>query len=102
MKRVLAMKRVSVFAAAALLLSAGTASADHKAGHNQNNENAPGQDRACLVTTAGGPSGKVTGTKWLPRKAAEAQADDDTKFVGTDPAVQTQEGCNNFLQKASQ
>jgi len=44
------------------------------------NANAPGQDRVCLVTT-GTPNSfndvDVVGTKWLPRKAAEAQAKKD-------------------------
>lgn len=44
------------------------------------NEAAPGQDRVCLVTT-GTPGSfndaDVTETKWLPRKAAEAQASKD-------------------------
>jgi hypothetical protein len=41
---------------------------------------APGQDRVCLVTT-GTPDrfndADVVATKWLPRKAAEAQASKD-------------------------
>ena len=48
-------------------------------GNNANPE-APGQDRVCLVTT-GTPNSfndvDVIGTKWLPRKAAEAQAKKD-------------------------
>lgn len=47
---------------------------------NNANANAPGQDRVCLVTT-GTPNSfndvDVVGTKWLPRKAAEAQAKKD-------------------------
>ena len=70
--------------------------ADHKAGHTQNNPDAPGQDRACLVTTSGGANGRVVETKWLPRKAAQSQADNQTTFVGTNSAVQTKEGCENF------
>jgi hypothetical protein len=86
----------------ALLLSMGTASADHKAGHTQNSENAPGQDRACLVTTSGGINGRVIDTKWLPRKAAEAQADNQSTFVGTHPDAQTEERCENFIQNHPQ
>lgn len=47
---------------------------------NNGNPEAPGQDRVCLVTT-GTPNSfndvDVIGTKWLPRKAAEAQAKKD-------------------------
>ena len=92
---------VSVTALAVSACLSGAAMADHKTGHTQNNPAAPGQDRVCLVETSGGASGTVVGTKWLPRKAAEAQAGDPadpttTKFVGTHPDVQTQEGCENF------
>ena len=42
-----------------------------------NSANAPGQDRTCLVTT-GTPGSfndaDIVDSKWLPRKAAEAQA----------------------------
>ena len=86
-----------LMASMALTFCGGMALADHKPGHNQNNPNAPGQDRVCLVTTTGGVSGTVTATKWLPRKAAEAQADNKTTFVGTHARVQTQEGCESFL-----
>jgi hypothetical protein len=57
---------------------------------------APGQDRACLVTTSGGASGAITDTKWLPRKAATKQADNDTTFVGTNPIVATKAGCDSL------
>src|SRR6476620_6373506 len=47
------------------------------AASNNANANAPGQNRTCLVTT-GTPNSfndaDIIGTKWLPRKAAEAQA----------------------------
>ena len=47
---------------------------------NNANPAAPGQDRVCLVTT-GTPNSwndtDVVSTKWLPRKAAEAQASKD-------------------------
>ena len=42
---------------------------------------APGQDRTCLVTTKNANSWNdtdVASTKWLPRKAAEAQANKDS------------------------
>jgi hypothetical protein len=42
---------------------------------------APGQDRTCLVTTKNANSWNdtdVASTKWLPRKAAEAQASKDS------------------------
>ena len=53
---------------------------------NNSNPNAPGQDRACLVTT-GVPKSfadvDIVDAKWLPRKAARAQAakDPDTMMV---------------------
>ncbi|CAN7144689.1 hypothetical protein ASC89_22585 [Devosia sp. Root413D1] len=62
--------------AAIMALSIGPAVAQD----NNANPGAPGQDRVCLVTT-GTPNSfndvDVTGTKWLPRKAAEAQAKKD-------------------------
>ena len=72
----------------------GTAMAGHKPGHTENNPDAPGQDRACLVTTAGGANGRVLSGKWLPRKAAEAQADNETTFVRT--AARTKQGCESL------
>lgn len=44
---------------------------------------APGHDRTCLVESSNGGwnDTDVASTKWLPRKAAKAQADKDpTKF----------------------
>jgi hypothetical protein len=40
---------------------------------------APGQDRTCLVESSNGGwnDADVASTKWLPRKAAEAQASKD-------------------------
>lgn len=70
--------------------------ATHKAGHTENNADAPGQDRACLVTTSGGLEGQPLSGKWLPRKAVEAQADNETTFLGTNPLVQTKEGCEGI------
>ncbi|MDB5539985.1 MAG: hypothetical protein JWQ89_1712 [Devosia sp.] len=54
--------------------------------NNNANPAAPGQDRTCLVTT-GTPNSwndvDVVGTKWLPRKAAEAQAKKDPTTMRT-------------------
>jgi type 1 fimbria pilin len=88
-------KHIVIGLVAALALSS-PAFADHKTGHTANNPDAPGQDRACLVTTSGGANGQVLGGKWLPRKAAEKQADNETTFVGTHPGVQTEEGCEGL------
>ena len=68
------MSLCAVLVSAAFLAS-GTASiaASKKA-------DAPGQDRTCLVTTKNANSWNdtdVASTKWLPRKAAEAQASKD-------------------------
>jgi hypothetical protein len=72
------------------LLTSGTASiaASKKT-------DAPGQDRTCLVTTKNANSWNdtdVANTKWLPRKAAEAQASKDPSTMrvfdyGNDPLV---------------
>jgi hypothetical protein len=64
---------------ATMVLAAGsmTEAASKKA-------DAPGQDRTCLVTTKTAGSFKdtdVVSTKWLPRKAAEAQASKDPTMV---------------------
>jgi hypothetical protein len=48
-----------------------------------NSESAPGQDRVCLVTfnaAATEQNVDVTGAKVLPRKAAEAQANDTSRI----------------------
>ena len=90
------IRTIIAIATAAALASATPVLADHKAGHTANNPDAPGQDRACLVTTAGGRTGEVLSGKWLPRKAAEAQADNETTFVGDHPVVQTEEGCEGL------
>lgn len=54
--------------------------------NNNANPAAPGQDRTCLVTT-GVPNSwndvDIVGTKWLPRKAAEAQAKKDPTTMRT-------------------
>jgi hypothetical protein len=80
---------------------------------NNASSNAPGQDRVCLVTT-GNPGSfndaDVTETKWLPRKAADAQASKspDTMKVfdyTNDPLVSggqyasAEELCNNHFNK---
>ena len=90
--------RKIVFAAlsAASVVLSGVAMAEHKVGHTQNNPGAPGQDRACLVTTAGGINGRVVSGKWLPRKAAQAQANNQTTFVGTAPVASTKQGCESL------
>jgi hypothetical protein len=83
-----------ISAALAVTFAASPVMADHKPGHTQNNPDAPGQDRVCLVTTSGGVSGTIVGTKWLPRKAAEAQANNETTFVGN--SRWTQQACESF------
>lgn len=99
---------VSVAVAAACFVGlAGQAAAQG------NSANAPGQDRTCLVTT--GTAGSfndtdVVDSKWLPRKAAEAQASKspDTMRVfdyADDPLVgegrqyaTAEELCNNHFK----
>jgi hypothetical protein len=70
------MKYIAPIAVAWAALLTAPALADHRAGH----QTPPGQDRACLVTT-GTPGSfndaDVVETKWLPRRAAEAQASRD-------------------------
>ncbi len=77
------------------------------------NPNAPGQDRTCLVTTGTAGSwndSDIVATKWLPRKAAEAQAaKDPTKLrvfdYSNDPLVlnktyaSAEELCNKHFVK---
>ena len=84
------MKSVAIAAMAALIAAAPVAAQSNKA-----NPAAPGQDRVCLVTT-GTPNSwndvDVVDTKWLPRKAAEAQASKDPSKLrvfdySTDPLV---------------
>lgn len=93
--------------AAALLLGSATGSmaASKKA-------EAPGQDRTCLVTTKNANSFNdtdVASTKWLPRKAAEAQASKDPTTMRVfdyeqDPLVtngtyaSAEELCNKHFQ----
>jgi hypothetical protein len=89
-------RTIALSIATAVSLFAVPVLADHKAGHTANNPDAPGQDRACLVTTAGGENGEVLSGKWLPRNAAEAQADNNTTFVGEHPITFTQEGCEGL------
>ncbi|RYG83216.1 MAG: hypothetical protein EON59_13940 [Alphaproteobacteria bacterium] len=69
------MKSFALVAVAVSLLGAGTAGASAQG----NSANAPGQDRVCLVQSSNGSfnDADVAGTKWLPRKAAEAQASKD-------------------------
>lgn len=84
-----------IFAAAGMFVLSSAAFADQPASPG-NSANAPGHDRVCLVTTSGGASGAITDTKWLPRKAATSQANNDTTFVGTNPIVATQAGCDSL------
>ena len=80
---------------------------------NNANPAAPGQDRTCLVTT-GVPNSwndvDIVGTKWLPRKAAEAQAKKNPTTMRTfeyadDPLVlnhtyaSAEELCNEHFVK---
>jgi hypothetical protein len=69
-------------AATCMLAIAGPAFAQNNA-----NANAPGQDRACLVTT-GTPNNfnddQIVSAKWLPRKAALAQAAKDPTTMMVD------------------
>ena len=66
-----------------------------------NSQNAPGQDRVCLVTFSdataaeSGANAGVTSAKILPRKAAEAQENETTKIYeyGTQGEL-TQEACD--------
>lgn len=69
------MKSFATIAIAVSLLAAGTAAASAQG----NKANAPGQDRVCLVESSNGSFNDVdvASTKWLPRKAAEAQASKD-------------------------
>ncbi len=74
---------------------------------------APGQDRTCLVTTKNANSfndADVVRAKWLPRKAADAQASKDPSTMrtfeyGNDPLVtggtyaSAEELCNKHFFK---
>jgi hypothetical protein len=65
---------------AVTLFAAALATAPAFAESSNANANAPGQDRICLVTTGTANSFNdvdIVSTKWLPRKAAEAQAAKD-------------------------
>ena len=72
------MRTVTVVVTALLLSVGGAFAASEKA-----NENAPGQDRVCLITfNKAGTSANVdvTSAKVLPRKAAQAQSSDRMKI----------------------
>ena len=81
----------AVLVSAALFTSGSVAIAASK------KADAPGQDRTCLVTTKNANSWNdtdVANAKWLPRKAAEAQASKDPSTMrtfeyGNDPLVTT-------------
>ena len=70
---------VAAISATAIALSAGLASAES----NNANAKAPGQDRVCLITfgsheqAKAGADAHIVSTKYLPRKAAQAQSDYD-------------------------
>ena len=67
----------AIIGACAIALSPGQAAAQS----NNANPNAPGQDRVCLIAFGShdeaitGADADIISTKYLPRKAAEAQAD---------------------------
>jgi hypothetical protein len=69
------MKALLSTAVAAAVVIAGTGGALAQG----KSADAPGQDRTCLVTSSNGSfnDDDVATTKWLPRKAAEAQASKD-------------------------
>lgn len=84
------MKSFATMAIALSLLAAGTAAVSAQG----KSASAPGQDRTCLVESSNGSFNDVdvASTKWLPRKAAEAQASKDpAKFklfdYANDPLV---------------
>ena len=70
---------IAVTGALTIAFSTGLATAES----NKANANAPGQDRVCLITfgdhdqATAGADADIVSTKYLPRKAAEAQADYD-------------------------
>ena len=80
---------IAVLMSAALITSGTAAIAASK------KADAPGQDRTCLVTTKNANSWNdkdIANAKWLPRKAAEAQASKDPSTMqtfeyGNDPLV---------------
>ena len=103
-------KLVTAAAATAFLLASGSLALAQS--DNNANANAPGQDRTCLVTTKNPGSFNdtdVASTKWLPRKAAEAQASkspdtmkvfdyDNDPLVGDGKQYATAEDlCNNHF-----
>ena len=79
------MKTVLVAASACFIALTGVAFAQETS--NNANPNAPGQDRACLVTT-GTPGSfndtDIVDSKWLPRKAADEQAAKDPTTMMVD------------------
>jgi hypothetical protein len=82
----------------ASLTAALVAAASPAALAQGNSANAPGHDRVCLVETGTPGSWRdvdIVRTKWLPRKAAEAQASKDPDRLDAidysdDPLVGTQ------------
>jgi hypothetical protein len=100
---------VGLSLAALMMIGAAPVNAQN----NNANPAAPGQDRTCLVTTREPNSWNdvdVVGAKWLPRKAAEAQAKKDPSTMKTfeyasDPLVtnhtyaSAEELCNKHFVK---
>ena len=102
------MRTLSPLVAIAVLSAAPVMAQDNNA-----NPAAPGQDRTCLVTT-GVPNSwndvDIVSAKWLPRKAAEAQAKKDPTTMkifeyASDPLVtggtyaSAEELCNKHFVK---
>jgi hypothetical protein len=102
------MQKLSIIFAVAALCCTPVIAQDNKA-----NPAAPGQDRTCLVTT-GVPNSwndvDIVSAKWLPRKAADAQAKKDPTTMRTfeyasDPLVtggkyaSAEELCNKHFTK---
>lgn len=71
---------IAITSAMAMTVASGVATAQS----DNANANAPGQDRVCLISfgnhdqATAGADADIVSTKYLPRKAAEAQADYDT------------------------
>ena len=94
MKRTLGLAVVAGFAASFGL--GGVAFADHKTGH----EVPPGQDRVCLLefndpaNVEDGADADIVSAKWLPRHAAEKQAEKHPERTTQFPW--TEEDCKSF------
>ena len=90
-----------LIAVALVVGTSGIASATHKAGHKQNNPDAPGQDRVCLVTFKDAAAKQsqanvgVVSAKMLPRKAAQSQESDRSRIYTYRNTQATCECLNN-------